>query len=84
MRYPDEVYEPISQEDWERGGGPATLDDVTQKWRDEFARQHGGKQPANIGEFRLWFDGLTVEELNERFCRVSGMIPAANVNGEAP
>ncbi len=69
MRYEDEVYTPISQEDWNQGGGPATLDEVFKGWRDEFARVHG-RQPADIEAFRLWYDGLTYDEFVDTVCRV--------------
>jgi hypothetical protein len=71
MRFADEDYQPVSHEDWERGGGPATLDEAARTLRDEFARQHG-RQPANIGEFRLWWDGLTPEEVADTLTRVYG------------
>jgi hypothetical protein len=49
---------------------------VSREVRDEFARQHGGRQPADIGEFRLWFDGLTVEETSESLSRAFKWVKA--------
>ena len=76
MRYPNEVYEPDSREDWERFGGPPTLDKVSAAMRDEFAHQHGGRQPSDIEEFRLWFDGLTPKEMSETLCHAFRLVKA--------